>query len=98
MRRECVEFMERRASLRESGWLGDRQSAFARDPIPPRTNVNYLPGRTVLGNFLSSLRDLSCCEPKTQHFVLGYFQPSLRDWHRHVLKAGLFSASVGRIR
>ena len=29
----------------------------------------------------------------TQHGVLGYFQPSLRDWSRYALMAGLFSAS-----
>ena len=30
----------------------------------------------------------------TQHCVLGYFQPSLRDWSRHARMAGLFSASA----
>jgi hypothetical protein len=33
----------------------------------------------------------------TQHCVLGYFQPSLRDWSRYTFMAGLFSTSAVQI-
>jgi hypothetical protein len=33
----------------------------------------------------------------TQHCVLGYFQPSLRDWFRYFLMTALFSACADQI-
>jgi hypothetical protein len=51
-------------------WIA-RQRAFACGPGSPRTDA--------LGNFQSSLRDWSRWELCTQHCVLGYSQPSLRD-------------------
>jgi hypothetical protein len=39
------------------------------------------PRTDVLGNFQSSLRDWSSPKNLTQHYVQGYYQPSLRDCH-----------------
>jgi hypothetical protein len=71
------------------GWVIDSRHLRAIQFNPGLTScvIFCRPRATSSGQ---ALRDLSCYEPKTQHFVLGYFQPSLRDWYRHTLRAVLF--------
>ena len=38
----------------------------------------------ILGNFLPSLPGLDRFPEATQHCVLGYYRPSLRDWFRYL--------------
>ena len=71
------------------GWVIDSRHLRAIQFNPGLTScvIFCRPRATSSGQ---ALRDLSCYEPKTQHFVLGYFQPSLRDWSQYAGMAGLF--------